>query len=92
MGAFYRRAPFGNDRIMDQWRIILTILPYVITLNAQASTIRSVDDGQWGDQSTWNCNCTPSSSDDVIISSGDTVKLGNNQQVNDLTVRTDARR
>ncbi|PSR03794.1 MAG: hypothetical protein BRD50_05190 [Bacteroidetes bacterium SW_11_45_7] len=55
-----------------------------------AGTVTSTQTGDWGNQSTWDCSCTPADSDDVVIDSGHTVTLSSNEQVACLTIKDDA--
>lgn len=48
--------------------------------------IASVQPGDWGNASTWSCNCVPGGNDDVIITLGHTVTAKSTTNVNDLTV------
>lgn len=38
-----------------------------------AATITAVNDGNWGTNSVWSCNCQPTSSDNIVIPAGRTV-------------------
>ncbi|MCG3167281.1 MAG: hypothetical protein POELPBGB_03068 [Bacteroidia bacterium] len=40
------------------------------------ATVTSIVTGNWGDATTWDCNCIPQASDNVIIAAGHNVTLG----------------
>jgi hypothetical protein len=50
--------------------------------------ILSVQTGNWTDINTWNCNCVPELTDNVIIDANDTVTLTHNDTINNLTINT----
>jgi len=52
------------------------------------ATIVSVQGGLWTAKTTWDCGCIPTSSDNVVISSGHKVSLGTNTVVNDLLIKS----
>jgi len=49
-------------------------------------TIISINSGGWFSPTTWNCNCVPTSTDDVIVSSGHSVVAKTTTSVNNLTI------
>jgi hypothetical protein len=51
------------------------------------SVIESVSSGNWNNPSTWNCNCVPSATDEVIVRSGNIVTLNQNATVKYLQVK-----
>ncbi len=51
--------------------------------NAGIATIQT---GDWNNTSTWSCSCIPTSTDNVVITSGHTVTAKSTTNVNDLTV------
>lgn len=51
--------------------------------------ITSVQSGDWGDPSTWDCNCVPDQNDKVNIDTGHTVTLQQGRLVNDIHIRED---
>ena len=57
--------------------------------NSKESIIRSIADEQdWGDPTTWSCNCIPgATSEFVTIVDGHTVTVSNAQAILDLTVQ-----
>lgn len=56
---------------------------------AISATRTSIASGDWNQNATWDCGCTPANSDDVVIAAGHTVKLvanGAGTTVNNLTI------
>jgi hypothetical protein len=50
-------------------------------------TVISVITGNWNDPGTWDCNCIPTSADNVIVDETHTVRIRNgNANSNDLTI------
>ena len=52
--------------------------------------IRSVQSGNWNDINTWDCGCIPGASDNVVISTGDTVTLDINPTITNLDIESGA--
>ncbi len=52
--------------------------------------IRSVQTGNWNNITTWDCGCIPGASDNVVISSVDTVTLDINPTITNLNVESGA--
>lgn len=50
------------------------------------SVITSVQSGAWNDNTTWDCNCNPSSLSSIVIENGHTVTLAGDVTVNNLTI------
>ena len=50
------------------------------------SVVESVNSGNWDNPSTWNCNCVPTATDEVIVQTGHTVTLNQNATVKYLRV------
>lgn len=54
-------------------RILLTFILLVVGLfalnvnPARAATVTAVQDGNWDDPATWDCNCVPADTDDVVV-------------------------
>ncbi len=48
--------------------------------------IQSIGDGAFNSTSTWNCACVPGISSNVVISSGDSVHLTANANINNVTI------
>lgn len=59
---------------------------YISVASGSNAGIASSNSGYWDIASTWNCNCIPSSSDSVIISSSHTVTARTSITINDLTI------
>ncbi|MCB0431464.1 MAG: PKD domain-containing protein [Flavobacteriales bacterium] len=53
-----------------------------------AATRTSVSTGNWGTNSTWDCNCTPATTDDVVISNNTTVTLNANTTIRNVTINS----
>ena len=49
--------------------------------------VESIANGNWHNSSTWNCNCVPSATDEVIINSENTVTLNQNATVKYLQIK-----
>jgi hypothetical protein len=55
-------------------RIIVLLGFFVLLSDAvTAATITAVANGNWSSNSTWSCNCQPTSSDNIVIPAGITV-------------------
>lgn len=51
-----------------------------------AATRTSVATGSWGTNATWDCNCVPAGTDDIVIAANTTVTLDATRTANSLTV------
>ncbi len=60
----------------------------LLSFEAAAITKTTVTSGSWGTASTWSPAGVPASGDDVIISSGHTLTVNNNYQINHVTVNS----
>ncbi len=49
--------------------------------------ITSIASGNWSSTSTWSCGCVPTSSDDVVINSGNTVTVDITAQAKSLNLK-----
>ena len=49
-------------------------------------SVRSVQTGDWNDPLTWDCNCIPASTDNIVISPGDSVSLVAHTTVQSFTI------
>jgi hypothetical protein len=54
------------------------------TLAEKKATISSINDGDWSDPNTWDCNCHPSI-DDLVIT-GTSVTISTNESVRNLVI------
>lgn len=60
----------------------LIIFSFLCSLSSsQAATRTATSTGDWNTASTWDCNCVPSSTDDVVIDNGVTVSLNTSSTV-----------
>lgn len=59
---------------------------YFTIASASVTGISSVQTGYWDVASTWDCNCVPVSTDDIIISAGHTVTARTGIDVHDITI------
>ena len=61
------------------------ILPFIFCAFSilHARIITSVQNGNWSDPNTWDCSCTPSDGDTVVIASGTQVNVDINSPVYD---------
>ncbi|MDH5608151.1 MAG: hypothetical protein OEY56_01620, partial [Cyclobacteriaceae bacterium] len=71
-------------------RVILMffILVFIADFFAGAQTRTSVQSGNWGSASTWDCACVPGAAESVIISSGHTVTLNANASITNFTINS----
>lgn len=58
---------------------------YTIAAGSSA-VIQSIKTDFWDVASTWNCNCVPSLSDNVLINAGHTITIRTSVSVNDITI------
>jgi hypothetical protein len=63
--------------------------PVVLNVSKYAG-ISSVQTGDWDDPTTWDCNCIPASSDNIVISSGDSVSLVASTTIQNLHIESGA--
>ena len=49
-------------------------------------SIRSVQTGDWNDPLTWDCNCVPASTENVVVSPGDSVYIVANTTIQNITI------
>ncbi|MCH8317749.1 MAG: T9SS type A sorting domain-containing protein [Bacteroidetes bacterium] len=63
---------------------LATLLGLTIQTNGQ--TINSIAAGDWNSPTTWDCNCLPASTDDVVIKNTGVVTLTSTASVNSLTI------
>ena len=57
------------------------------TTTLAPGTVISITTGNWNDPGTWDCNCIPTSADNVIVDETHTVRIRNgNANSNDLTI------
>lgn len=75
----------NKDRIFG---LGIGLLLSVTSVNA--ATITAVANGSWSDVATWDCNCIPTSTDDVIIGGALTVNTSAAVTVQSLTVNASA--
>lgn len=52
---------------------VLIVFGLLLPLRSWGATITAVSNGSWTANSTWSCNCQPSSSDNIVIPAGRTV-------------------
>ena len=60
----------------------------ICSIDGFGITITSVNTGNWTTNSTWDCNCTPGTGDDVVISNNKTVTLNSHTTANSLTINS----
>jgi len=66
--------------------IVLGMMLAGVLNSGFAKTITSVKSGEWGEKETWDCNCEPKKSDNVIIATNTTVILDDDVNTNDITI------
>ncbi|MCB9173554.1 MAG: hypothetical protein H6587_12745 [Flavobacteriales bacterium] len=66
--------------------VTLTDGDYYTLASGTASTILSVKTGYWDVASTWDCNCVPTSSNDVTVVAGHTVTARTAVGVKNITI------
>jgi hypothetical protein len=76
-------APEGNKTAMT-----VANLSGTFYFALSGNTIQSVASGNWTNPATWNCNCVPSSSDSVVVSSSHTVTIDATSNAGSLLVNT----
>lgn len=66
-------------------KFIVCMLLCLCSTNLMAQ-IQSIDDGDWSNPATWDCNCIPGTTDDVQVNALDTVAVTDARDCDDLTV------
>ncbi|MCH8331639.1 MAG: hypothetical protein IH946_09745, partial [Bacteroidetes bacterium] len=69
----YDPVDAGNNLLTSSGPIAALPINHVFTGFGADPLVISVQSGSWSVPSTWNCNCVPDSTDDVIIATGHTV-------------------
>jgi hypothetical protein len=52
---------------------LIVVVAFLLPGRVWSATITAVGNGNWGSNSTWSCNCQPTSSDNIVIPAGRTV-------------------
>lgn len=55
---------------------------------SQISSIQSISSGLWNSPSTWDCNCTPLDTYDVVINNGHNITLNANSEARNITINS----
>jgi len=63
--------------------------PVILNVNKYTG-IRSIQTGDWDDALTWDCNCVPANTDNVVISSGDSVYMVASATIQNLHIESGA--
>src|SRR4051812_18210537 len=61
-------------RLMRRSFLIITCT-LLFPVSLWGATITAINNGNWGSNSTWSCNCQPGNDDNIIIPAGKTVTL-----------------
>jgi len=68
--------------------VFVMISSFCVYTTAFSQIRTSVQDGDWTDQDTWDCPCTPAPTEDAVIASGHTVTLTGATVIDDFTVES----
>ncbi|MBL4654081.1 MAG: T9SS type A sorting domain-containing protein [Flavobacteriales bacterium] len=78
-----------TNKVIRLKSIVLSVLLSFMFTYCTAKTIESERNGNWNNPSTWDCNCVPKHSDNVIIKSGDIVLVNKKViTIKNLTIET----
>ncbi len=67
-------------------RVISLLAIMLFAINAHAIVANSIQSGSWINTTTWDCNCVPAPTDDVIIGNGHEVRLADSVMINSVTI------